>query len=211
LIICPHRFLQAQQIFRDCQGLLSTSAHYAVIPEISMPGGSIDYFLVGSTGEVVDDFLGIEIQSLDTTGSGAIWQAREDLLRGEMADSYAYGINWKMSAKTILIQMLHKAASFEALGKKLVLIIQKEFADYLDREFQTGQLRTASQDDPIHFHIYDVAASDGIFHVSLHERKSTDVSGIERMLNVGRDTNILLEDVIARITAKLPGFPLSSP
>ena len=175
-----------------------------------MPGGSVDYFLVGLTDGAVDDFLGIEIQSLDTTGSGAIWQAREDLFRGELANSYGYGINWKMSAKTILIQMLHKAASFEALGKKLVLIIQKEFADYLDREFQTGQLRTASQDDPIYFHIYDVAESNDIFHLLLHERKSTDVSGIERMLNVGRDTNILLEDVIAHITAKLPGFPLSS-
>jgi hypothetical protein len=94
-----------------------------VVPEVAMPGGSIDYFVVSSNDEEITDYAGIEIQGLDTTGSGGIWGAREDLLRGELAPPYQYGINWKMSAKTILVQMHHKAAAFEALGKKLILVL----------------------------------------------------------------------------------------
>ncbi|MGH9931853.1 MAG: hypothetical protein ACREA9_21860, partial [Pyrinomonadaceae bacterium] len=44
---------------------------------------------------------------------------------------YKYGINWKMSAKTILVQMHHKAAAFESIGKKLVLAVQTEFFRYI--------------------------------------------------------------------------------
>ncbi|HLY32681.1 MAG TPA: NotI family restriction endonuclease [Ktedonobacterales bacterium] len=210
LVVCPHRFLQGRQIFRDCVSLLAPCAQYVVIPEVSMPGGSVDYYLVGLTEARVVDFAGIEIQALDTTGSGGIWQAREDLSHGELADTYSYGINWKVTAKTILVQLLHKTASFEALGKKLVLVIQNEFAEYLDREFQTTQLRPATQEDSVHFHIYCVAEFNNALQIVLHERRSTTLSGIERMLNVGRDTSILLDDVLSHIAAKLPGMPLGN-
>lgn len=123
LVVCPHRFLQRRQIFLDCIASLEPARQYFVVPEVAMPGGSIDYFVVSSNDEEITDYAGIEIQGLDTTGSGGIWGAREDLLRGELAPPYQYGINWKMSAKTILVQMHHKAAAFEALGKKLILVL----------------------------------------------------------------------------------------
>ncbi len=174
-----------------------------------MSGGSVDYFLVGLSGASIVDFVGIEIQALDTTGTGAIWQTREDLLRGQLTGSYSYGMNWKMTAKTILVQLLHKAASFEALGKKIVLVIQNEFAEYLDRELQTSGLHAAIELDAVHFHMYSVVESQGSLSIILHERKSTNLAGIERMLNVGRDASILLDDVLSRISARLPGTPLA--
>lgn len=170
-----------------------------------MPGGSVDYFIVAANDEdEILDYAGVEIQSLDTTGSGGIWDARQDLLRGELGSSYSYGINWKMSAKTILVQMHHKAAAFEALGKKLVLVVQNRFFDYMAREFQTDRLHAADSKDSAHFHIYDAVLLGSQLRIVLSERKSTDVLGVERMLSSGQVPEILEEDVINRIKAKMP-------
>jgi len=169
-----------------------------------MPGGSIDYFLVAMRGDEIVDYLGVEIQSLDTTGSGGIWSAREDLYGGHLEEQYQYGMNWKMSAKTILIQMHHKAESFEVLGKKLVLVLQQQFYDYVSQAFQTAHIVTARAEDAVHFHIYHCVELNRQFRLALSERRSTNVLGIERMLKLGKGAGISEEEVIQRIKAKLP-------
>ena len=72
----------------------------------------------------------MELQTLDTTGT--VWPERQRLL-GELAvprednaeaSSKSFGMNWKMTAKTILVQMHHKSQTFEHLNKKLVLVVQ---------------------------------------------------------------------------------------
>ncbi|MGP8124513.1 MAG: NotI family restriction endonuclease [Nitrososphaerales archaeon] len=203
LIICPHRFLQHDRIFLDSLHLLARGLEYYVVPEITMPGGTIDYFLVASNGVEIRDYLGLEVQSLDTTASGGIWDARVDLSNGELRDAYQYGINWKMSAKTILIQMHHKSAAFEGLGKKLVLAIQSEFYDYLTKAFRTRQINEASEHDSIQFHIYDCVNLNNRYALTLRSRKSTDVVGVEEMLGT-RPPTISEEEVLNKIRAKLP-------
>jgi len=205
LIVCPKRFLENHQIFLDSIGLLTArGSQFLILPEVAMPGGSVDYFLVAMRGDHVIDYLGLEIQSLDTTGSGGIWNAREDLYSGNLQERYQYGINWKMSAKTILIQMHHKAESFETLGRKLVLVLQQQFFDYVSREFQAAHLQTARTEDSVHFHIYDCVELNRKFRLRLLDRKSTNVLGIERMLKLGKGTGISEQEVIQRIKAKLP-------
>jgi hypothetical protein len=203
LIICPHRFLTGNQIFHDAIPLLVAGLEYAVLSEIAMPGGSVDYFLIGMDTGTVKDYSGIEIQSLDTTDSGAIWQARDDALQGAMLDSYGYGINWKMSAKTILMQLHHKALAFEALHKKLILVLQQTFFEYMCREFQTDHIHDAAETDAVHFHMYDMSLQNGALDLHLVGRKSTDILGIERMLTLGRAAEIMEEDVLARIQGKM--------
>lgn len=211
LVICSHRFLQRQQIFLDCVGYLESAQRYSVVPEVSMPGGSIDYFVVATDGAEIIDYVGIEIQALDTTGSGGIWDARTDLARGRLAPPYQYGINWKMSAKTILVQLHHKAAAFEALDKKLVLVLQAEFFDYIAREFRTDRLRDAEITDAVHFHAYDLVLMDSGLQIISKGRQSTDVLGVERMLGSGQKPEVLEEDVINRIKAKMPRAKLLRP
>jgi hypothetical protein len=206
LIICPKRFLEGQQIFLDSVRLLNTrDARLSIVSEVAMPGGSIDYFLVGTHGDQVIDYLGLEIQSLDTTGSGGIWDAREDVRNDNLQQQYRYGINWKMSAKTILIQMHHKAESFENLGKKLVLVLQQQFWDYISRQFQTAHFREARAQDSVHVHIYACIELDRRLRLVLSDRKSTNASGVERMLKLGQGAGISEQEVIERIKAKLPG------
>ena len=49
VIICPTRLIEKGQIFTDCFHLLTTHEpgnELHIVPEVSIPGGSVDYFLV---------------------------------------------------------------------------------------------------------------------------------------------------------------------
>lgn len=113
IVICPHRLLQNNQIFFDCIHLLSTHEpgnELHIVPEVSIPGGNVDYFLVSTdSNRNIKDFVGIELQTMDTTGS--VWTERENALYQlgintcEPKKIKSFGINWKMTAKTILVQL----------------------------------------------------------------------------------------------------------
>jgi hypothetical protein len=67
-------------------------------------------------------------------------------------------MNWKMTAKTILVQMHHKVETFEHVNKKLVLVVQDKLLDYMAREFNFGHLANpATLGDSMHFHAYKLA------------------------------------------------------
>ncbi len=133
IVICPKRLLQRKQIFVDSLHLLR--GHYPgnelhMVPEVALPGGSVDYLLVSALDGRVSDFVGLEIQTLDTTGT--VWPERQRLIEAmgvstegdETSSDRKFGMNWKMTAKTILVQLHHKVGTFEHLNKKLVLVVQ---------------------------------------------------------------------------------------
>ena len=133
VIICPFRLLEYNQIFIDCLHLLTMHEpgnELYLIPEIQIPGGNVDYFLVSAKDKKVKDFIGIELQTMDTTGT--VWPERQRFLhsfgveveQSDIDNKKPFGMNWKMTLKTILIQMHHKSETFENLNKHLVLIIQ---------------------------------------------------------------------------------------
>ena len=142
IIICPTRLLERRQIFTDCFHLLTTHEpgnELHIVPEVTVPGGSVDYFLVSAKKGKVKDFVGIELQTLDTTGT--VWPERQRLLKklgvprsdAEDASEKSYGMNWKMTAKTILVQMHHKIQTFEHFNKKLVLVVQDKILSYMSQ------------------------------------------------------------------------------
>lgn len=113
VIICPHRLSERKQIFTDCLHLLTSHTpgnELHLVSEVSIPGGCVDYFLVSTdSSRKVKDFVGIELQTMDTTGT--IWPERELTLKEmglkyvEVTDNKSYGMNWKMTAKTIFVQL----------------------------------------------------------------------------------------------------------
>src|SRR5205085_3458321 len=112
-----------------------------IVPELAVPGGSIDYCLVSVRDGKPRDFVGIELQTLDTTGT--VWPERQRFLRRHKvrvkrehaASAKLFGMNWKMTAKTILVQLNHKIATFEHLWKRLVLVMEVCLLDYMRSEF----------------------------------------------------------------------------
>ncbi len=219
IIICPHRFLQRRQIFIDALHLLKNHVpgnQLHVVPEIAVPGGNVDYFVASTGRDGVKDYVAVEIQTLDTTGT--VWPSRQQFIGGILGmpvegpspeNGRSYGMNWKMTAKTVLVQIHHKLETLELLNKKMVLVLQDVFYEYLIREFSAANLREADSGDAAHFHVYSVGkAGNGAFSIELAVRQSTTTIGIEQMLGLRRSAHIPEEDLLARIQAKISDVTL---
>lgn len=212
LIICPKRFLADGQVFADCQHLLmdpQPSDEVHLVSEIPVPGGSVDYFMILVRQKRLIDFVGIEIQALDTTGT--VWPYRQQFLKEVDAiddpvelKNKPIGINWKMTAKTILIQLHHKIGIFESLGRKLVLVLQQDLMNYMANEFTFDHFKIAAKDDAMHFHSYQLIISNsGDLTLAIEERKSTTSVGLSRALTLAQDGTMTERELFERIQSKI--------
>lgn len=212
IIICPNRLTEKSQIFVDCLHLLTLHEpgnELYIIPEVTIPGGHVDFFLVSAKNKKVKDFVGIELQTMDTTGT--VWPERQRLLdehgsyvpKDDINNKKPFGMNWKMTAKTILVQMHHKAQTLENLNKHLVLIIQKPLYEYMRKEFSFSHIQGVRVGDAVHFHSYDVVEEDNGLHLALDTRVSTDTNGVAECLGLNAEANVELKDIIALLESKL--------
>lgn len=213
IVICPYRLLERRQVFTDCFHLLTVHEpgnELHIVPEISIPGGSVDYFLASVRGGKVKDFVGVELQTLDTTGT--LWPARQKYLQDvgvnvvpeETTSAKTYGMNWKMTAKTILIQLHHKVQTFEAVNKHLVLVIQDFLLDYLRKEFQFSHFKEARRGDSMQLHAYGMAVQNDLsYRLNLESRLSTDSAGIAVCLGLLAETKVELARIVEQIESKI--------
>jgi len=222
IIICPSRLLERRQIFTDCLHLLTLHEpgnELHIVSEVAIPGGSVDYFLVSVKSGKVKDFVGIELQTLDTTGT--VWPERQRLLKtlgvpriddGESSDK-PFGMNWKMTAKTILVQMHHKIQTFEHVNKKLVLVVQDKLLDYMGREFRFDHLHNpAAIGDSMHLHAYRMDGQiDQSYKLVMQARLSTDTDGIGLCLGLQAEARVELEQIMQTLQAKLSVTTLFAP
>lgn len=211
VIICPHRYLERGQIFLDCLHLLTLHEpgnELHRVSEIEIPGGSVDYFLVSvRDGEVVD-FVGIELQAVDTTGT--LWPLRQRFLDSagipvdeEIDSTHPYGMNWKMTAKTTLVQLHHKVETFEGLGRHLVLVLQDRLMDYMRREFNFGHIQEAKLGHTMHLHTYSLKQHQNDYQIHLTARSSTDANGIAASLGLQVSAKVELEVITALLQNKI--------
>lgn len=204
VMICPLRLLERRQIFIDCLHLLTghePGNELHIVSEISVPGGNIDYILASIRGGRVRDFVAIELQTLDTTGT--VWPDRQRFVTSkgisgaspeDLSNPKSFGMNWKMTAKTILVQLHHKVQTLEALNKHLVLVVQDRLLEYMTKEFRFGHLVAARTSDPMHFHAYEMAPNAGGTHsLSLATRLSTDSEGVAIALGLQNEAKVELE------------------
>ena len=217
VIICPNRLLEKKQVFMDCIHLLKLHEpgnELHVVPEISIPGGSVDFILASTKKGKVVDFVGIEFQTMDTTGT--VWPERQRLLielgviesDPDAGSKKPFGMNWKMTAKTILIQMHHKSQTFENLGKHLVLIIQKPFLEYMKQEFDFSLINDVSDSDAVQIHSYDLIPEHGNYKLSLDERISTNSIGISKCLGLNADQGVSFDEMANLVESKISDMTL---
>lgn len=223
ILICPARLLNRGQVFTDCLHLLTTHElgnELHLIPEVKVPGGTVDYFLVSARKGRVRDFVGIEIQTLDTTGT--VWPERQRILRelgvarsdASEQSNKRFGVNWKMTAKTILVQIHHKIQTFEHVNKRLVLVTQDKLLHYMMREFSFSHLTNqALIGDSMHFHSYTAEDNQSqMYDLVLGQRLSTNAEGIATCLGLQAGQRALLTEIFAllerRISASTTFIPM---
>lgn len=212
IVICPFRLLEHNQIFIDCLHLLTMHEpgnELYLVPEVKIPGGHVDYFLVSAKDKKVKDFIGIELQTMDTTGT--VWPERQRFLheqgisvsQKDIRSKKSFGMNWKMTLKTILVQMHHKSETFEHMNKHLVLIIQKPLYEHMKSDFNFEGIDGVRLGDPIHIHSYNFNRKDNNLYLSLHSRVSTDSVGIAKCLGLNAESKVELQDMIRILEPKL--------
>lgn len=212
VIVCPNRLLERRQVFTDCLQLLTRHEpgnEFHILPEVAIPGGSIDYFLASVRQGKVKDFVGVEFQTLDSTGT--IWPERQRLLqekglrvpRGDVDSRKGFGMNWKMTAKTIPVQLHHKIETFEHCGKHLVLVVQDYLLDYMRGEFCFEHLQAARLGDAMHIHCYKLPRSENALRLELYERLSTDGAGIAKCLGLQAEAKVELEVIVAGLEKRV--------
>jgi len=207
IVICPRRLLENKRVFTDCIHLLTSHEpgnEFHIIPEISIPGGSVDYFLTSVNRGKVRDFDGIELQTVDTTGT--VWPERQRFLhqvnirvdRADVECLDTFGMNWKMTAKTVLVQLHHKVKTLEAVNKHLVLVVQDLLLAYMRDNFVFQHIRDARVGDAMHFHAYSLSATDAsTWTLELTSRLSTDSDGVAKSLGRNPPPAMLLSFVFA--------------
>ena len=213
LVICPSRLRERNQVFLDCIQLLTN--HEAgnelhLVREVSIPGGSVDHFIVSSRGGRAVDFVGVELQALDTTGDW--WPLRQKALRDlgvqvtvdPEDERKQRGINWKMTAKTILVQIHHKIQTFESVNRKLVLVIQDQLLEYMQHEFNFNDVNEpALVGDSMHIHAYKADGRQHGFQLNLGRRLSTTAAGVAQCLELQAEPNLELNDIFRALEEKM--------
>jgi hypothetical protein len=214
IIICPNRLLERKQVFTDCLQLLKCHEpgnEFHIVSEMAIPGGSVDYFLISAKRGKVKDFVAIEFQTLDTTGT--VWAERQRLvvelgLPSEQTintpSNKSFGINWKMTAKTILVQLHHKIKTFEHINKYLVLIVQDHLLDYMKREFTFEHLNEPARlGDSMHIHSYGLGRFKNHRRIELDSRLSTDSEGVAICLGLQADAKVEINKIITELEKKI--------
>lgn len=221
VMICPHRLLERRKIFVDSIHLLTLHEpgnELHIIPEVTLPGGNVDYFLASARGGKVRDFIGIELQTLDSTGT--VWPERQRFLNSlgiaaeasDVESEKPFGMNWKMTAKTILVQLHHKIETFEHLNKHLVLVVQDHLLAYMQREFSFGHLANPARlGDFMHFHGYALEPVDKRYEIQLARRLSTDAAGIGQALGLQSNAKVELDSITRALEAKMSSRTILSP
>lgn len=211
LIICPSRLKDRNQIFIDCLQFITgsiTGSELYLIPEVGTSAGSIDFMLVAARGKTPVDFVAIELQTLDTTGS--IWNYRQKLLKDNGYDvedgrsKGCVGVNWKMTAKTILAQMVQKSELFADMSKNLVLVCQSPLYAYMERNFNFSNVRSIPDNrDVLHFHMYDYRPIDGKMRLSLASTRSASLQVVQGIMGRNTDVNQELSEILSTLSSRL--------
>lgn len=114
----------------------------------------------------------------------------------------SYGMNWKMTAKTILVQLHHKVMTFEHLSKSLVLVVQDRLLDYMRSQFDFAHVEGIRNGDPMHIHAYGLERGDE-FVLKLRDRVSTDTDGIGKALGLQANPRVELDIIVEQLRAKM--------
>lgn len=184
-IICPHRFLENNIVFKDAaKSVFGTTNNVLLFSEVHLSNvGSFDFVLVKHKpiSNKIDDFCIVEFQSDSTTGTGELVKALKDFMKGidVLENKYKFGMNTYNTIKLSYIQMLIKGQVMEKWNKNIVWVIQKFVFDNMAKRFKLIDLDYNQQHCTKYF-IYDLKKNRKVYKLHLVDKNSTTVSNLLR-------------------------------
>ena len=187
--ICPKRFLQDNIIFKDiARHYFGTLNDLVVFPEAGLAGiGSFDYVMVKHKplSSEIEDFVIIEMQTDQTTGTGKLVKALEDFMQGKNieGETYGFGTNTYDTLKRSFTQILNKGIVLENWQQKIYWVFQ----EFVYRNFTNRYNLKNMGFDPAHstvFMIYDLKRQADCYQLTNTRIES---STIENLFNAFRN------------------------
>lgn len=184
--LSPKRFLQDNVVFHDiADQYFGTRDNLMIFPKVSIPGarnlGVFDYVMVKHEplGSAIEDFVAIELQTGQTTGTGSLVEALENFTRGEKIEgtSYSFGLNLADIWKRAFIQVLTKGIAMERWNHKIYWVVQEPiYRDFLDR-YNLHGMTYAPQDNTV-FLVYDLFREADKYQIRRTRAESSSIDGL---------------------------------
>jgi hypothetical protein len=199
MAICPRRFLENQTVFRDIAlDYFGSTSDLLLFSEVKLRGvGSFDYVLVRHKpmSSDIEDFVIIEFQTDQTTGTGKLVQALEDFMQGKDVTTthYPFGMNTYDTLKRSYTQMLNKGVAMEHWGLRIYWVLQQHVYDNLRQRYQPVLTPGSSATNV--FAIYDLSWEAKAYKLVFQEFASASVdalfAALRRNPNVPEKSNFV--------------------
>lgn len=134
ICVCPKRFY-AVDFLKDVVGHCwpgDPPANPKIAPEVKMTGfGNVDFVIADvAEGEKISQFLSVELQAIDITGS--LMPAYQALRAGrDIGKRPTYGFNWSNVYKRYITQLIRKGYFHHHWGTKIVAVMQDSVYQYV--------------------------------------------------------------------------------
>lgn len=183
--VCSRRFDQPGSLAKTPLVLHDVALHYfgsidniTTFAGVPLPGfGSIDYVLAHHKlmSSAIDDFVTVEFQSDQTTGTGALVQAMSDFMAGQdlTSRSYRFGMNTYDTIKRSVTQLFNKGLVYEAWGVKSYWVMQEYIYDNLAARYGV-KLSGYDPSDATRFALYDLEPMED--RLTLRQKRIISVS-----------------------------------
>lgn len=159
--LCPRRFLQDNSVFMDiADHYFNTRNDLLIFSEVGLTDiGTFDCVMVKHKplSNDIEDFVIIEFQTGQTTGTGELVNALKDFMKKKPIEgkSYNFGLNLADIWKRSFTQILNKGIVLEHWGHNIYWVVQEPvYQDLLDRYNLNGM--QYKQDHKTVFMIYDM-------------------------------------------------------
>lgn len=159
--LCPRRFLDGHTVFTDIARLhFKTVNDILVFSEIRLEDiGSFDFVMLKHKpmSTEIEDFVAIEFQTGQTTGTGQLVRGLKDYLRGEgvVQKSYGFGLNLYDIWKRSFTQILNKGVIMENWRKKIYWVVQEPVYKYFEARYNLQSLKFQPRYSTV-FALYDL-------------------------------------------------------
>ena len=183
IAVCPRRFLQARRVFHDiADTYFGTRNDLIVFTEVGLPTiGTFDYVMVKHRpiSAEIEDFVIIEFQTGQTTGTGKLVEGLRDVMGGEdiSGRTYGFGLNLYDIWKRSFTQILNKGIVMEAWGRKILWVVQQQVFGDLVRRYHLGDLPYDASHASV-FSTYDLVVHSGHIELNHCNLRSSSVDAL---------------------------------